>query len=199
MGKGRRVLVAAVAGGFFGTAGFLGVTPALADGPDTDPEVIAEIQAEEWPEYSIGDENIDVSAAKHQLDYLGYDLANLDNAFDESVQDRVEEFQEDHGLDVDEPGTLDQETWDQLTEEAFDGGDKAWVLGDTGPVVEMIQTQMNAKYIAHIKVDGHYGPETEQAVEAAQQHHDIDDDGKYGPLTFEAAVKYQDYDTLDEG
>ncbi|QVQ50427.1 peptidoglycan-binding protein [Spiractinospora alimapuensis] len=196
MSKGRRVLASVVAGGFLGAAGFLGVTPALADGPNTDPEVVAEIQAEAWPEYSIGDENVDVRAAKHQLHYLGYELANLDNAFDESVVAQVEAFQEDQGLDV--TGSLDQDTWDRLTEEAFAGG-KAWVPGDEGHVVEMIQRQMNAKYQAHITVDGQYGDGTEQAVAAAQEFHDIDVDGKYGPLTFEAVVKYQDYDTLDEG
>lgn len=133
---GGRVVASVLLAGFTATTvGVLGTAPAAAEVVDSEPEVAAETQAGEWPEASLGDENLDVFAAKHQLHYLGYELANLDSAFDESVHEQVVAFQEDEGLTADEPGVLGQETWEWLTARAYQGGEHHWESGDRGHMV----------------------------------------------------------------
>jgi len=52
--------------------------------------------------------------------------------------------------------------------------------GSTGKAVTVVQRRL------HVKVDGHYGRETRQAVRVFQGNHGLDVDGIVGPLTWRA-------------
>lgn len=57
--------------------------------------------------------------------------------------------------------------------------------GDGGDAVRYLQTLLNRTGVVDIATDGDFGPKTEDAVEAFQEHVDIYVDGIVGPVTWE--------------
>ncbi|WP_393916081.1 peptidoglycan-binding domain-containing protein [Halostreptopolyspora alba] len=170
------------------TGGVATAPAALADGPDTPDEVIAEIEALEWPEYGLGDEDPDISVAGWLLVNLGYlptsyELPN--DEFTEELEDAVLEFQGDGDIDLPETGRLDQETWDNLRKRNYGIPVQ---LGDTGERVFAVQYNLNEDYGYDLAVDGIYGPNTQSAVIEMQEEFGIDPDGLVGVITFRALV-----------
>ncbi|PDP86266.1 hypothetical protein CQJ94_17880 [Glycomyces fuscus] len=164
---------------------------ALADDLEQTPaETLAAIEAQPWPEYTVGDSDIDVYAAKMLLDYGEINPGELDLEFDQDLREALLSYQEAFGLPGD--GDLNGETWAQMQDLVF--GQHQFRRGDTGSVVTMIQRQLNAKFNAHLATDGVYGPNTERAVRAAQEHFGIGVDGIFGPVSFQALISYQEYD-----
>lgn len=157
----------------------------------TSDEVVEAIEAQPWPEYGTGDQHPDVAAAKYLLQGQGYD-PHLDqdspSEFDARTEASVSAFQNDHGLHDD--GRLNAETWESLRQQAFG----EYGPGSTGDAVKATQFLLNAKFYAHIPVDGQYGPNTAGNVTGAQEHFDIAADGIVGPVTWRALVTYDDHD-----
>ncbi|WP_159942223.1 MULTISPECIES: peptidoglycan-binding domain-containing protein [unclassified Nocardiopsis] len=165
--------------------------PALADDLDqTSAETLAAIEAQSWPEYTLGDFDIDVYAAKMLLDQGEIYPGELDLEFDQDLHDALVSYQDAFGLPA--YGDLDTATWEHMRDLVF--GQHQFRRGDTGPVVVMIQRQLNAKFNYHLATDGVYGYWTEQAVRDAQGHFGIGVDGVFGPVSFQALISYQDYD-----
>lgn len=163
---------------------------ALADDLDqTSPEVLAAIESQVWPEYTLGDSSIDVYAAKMLLSSGEINPGELNLEFDQDLHDTLVTYQEAFGLHND--GDLNPDTWEHFQELVF--GQHQFRRGDTGPVVTMIQRELNAKFNAHLATDGVYGPATERAVRTAQEHFGIGVDGIFGPVSFHAVISYQDY------
>ncbi|OOC54754.1 MULTISPECIES: peptidoglycan-binding domain-containing protein [Nocardiopsis] len=164
--------------------------PALADDLDqTSPETLAAIESQVWPEYTVGDVDIDVYAAKMLLTYGEINPGELDPEFDQELHDTLVTYQEAFGLHDD--GDLNPDTWENFQESVF--GQHQFHRGDRGPVVTMIQRELNAKFDAGLAADGVYGPRTEQAVREAQEFFGIGVDGVFGPVSFHAVISYQDY------
>lgn len=169
----------------------VGTSTAVAQETGSPPEAVAEVRQTDWPEYARGDVDVDVFAAEHVLDHLGYAPGTVDLTFDGATEDSVARFQADQGID--EGGALGQGTWDAMSAATFDG--RVWGPGDSGPMVVMIQRLLNAKYQAHIAEDGEYDRETADAVAWVQEFHGLEPDGLFGPITFRAVITHQDYDT----
>lgn len=156
---------------------------AFADGPDTPPEVRAEIQALPWPALAEGDSGAVVQAANELLQSYGYlpeqGLGNI--FFDEYMEEAVRAYQDDRDIPVD--GGIGDETWSHIR---MDFG----VVGPgerDGDKVTAVQV-----LLAHnghsVTADGIYGTRTENAVIAFQEENSIDADGIVGPITFRALV-----------
>ncbi|WP_017596638.1 peptidoglycan-binding domain-containing protein [Nocardiopsis potens] len=166
-------------------AGMAGAPAALADGPDTPPQVLAEIEALEWPEYSFGDTDTDVAVAGYLLRHLGHFTGEPRDHFTTYTEDAVTAFQEEADLHV--TGTLNQETWTALRGAVFG----EWGRGlpnDSGDPVRAIQYSLAVDYGKDVVVDGVYGAGTETAVKEVQREFGIDDDGIVGKITLRAMV-----------
>ncbi|RKS09797.1 peptidoglycan hydrolase-like protein with peptidoglycan-binding domain [Nocardiopsis sp. Huas11] len=181
------------------TAGLLAMTvcvaftsPASADDLNaTSDDTLAEIEGAPWPEYGLGDADVDIAAAKLLLIHHGYDPhmdADRPIDFDAKMEASVNAYQV--AGDLAETGRLDAETWLLLREQTFG----EFGPGTSGPVVEAVQRLLNAKFAHHLATDGVYGPATEAAVRDAQEHFGIGVDGITGSYTFRALITYQDYD-----
>ncbi|MBE2997312.1 peptidoglycan-binding protein [Nocardiopsis sp. HNM0947] len=159
---------------------------------NTSDDVIADIEAQDWPEYGLGDQHPDIAAAKYLLQEVGFDPHLSEDApseFDGKMEASVSAFQNSRGLE--DTGRLDQDTWAALSGEVFG----EWGVGSSsGDAVKAIQFLLNAKFYAHHEVDGEYTDLTAGAVTEAQEYFDIAADGIVGPITWRALVTYDDYD-----
>lgn len=180
----RKAATALAAGALAFTAGFAGAPMALADGPDTSPQVRAEIEALAWPEYSQGDSDADIAVAKYLLKDLGYyegDVGEDPELFDPALAKAVTAFQKDQ--DLPDSASLDGETWSNLRDEVF-----GEVGSGSGDVVCGIQYSLINDYGKKLDFDCNYGPATTKAVKEVQEQFGIDPDGITGPITFRALV-----------
>jgi peptidoglycan hydrolase-like protein with peptidoglycan-binding domain len=178
-----RTATTVIASAALAAAGFTAAAPAaLADGPDTSPQVIADIQALDWPEYKEGDTAVDVAVAEYLLRHLGHDKGKPDEKFDAATTTAVKKFQKAERLP--ESGRLNQETWNELSEAVFG----EYGQGTTGDVVRAIQYSLVHDHGKKIEVDGKYGPATAKAVRELQKSYKIGVDGIVGPITFRAMV-----------
>lgn len=190
--------VTALTGAAAIAAGVFAVAPAAsADDLDRNPAgVVAQIEAQPWPHYTLGDENIDIQAAHRILGQDGYDTGQETDEFTDELKEQIEAYQADYGQFLPVTGELDKETWLLLRERVFseeylpgDGPDTDRTLGVLG-----IQEILQVKRSADIDNDGWYGENTFYAVCEAQAHYGLDEDGFVGRLTWRALVTDQDYD-----
>ncbi|MDA2809195.1 peptidoglycan-binding protein [Nocardiopsis sp. RSe5-2] len=156
---------------------------ALADGPNTPPEVRSEIQALPWPALARGDSGAVVQAANELLQSYGYlpeqGLGNI--FFDEYMEEAVRAYQDDRDIPVD--GRIGDETWSHIR---MDFGVVGPGNGDRDKVTAV---QALLDHNGHsVIADGIYGASTEKAVIAFQEENSIDADGIVGPITFRALV-----------
>lgn len=178
----RRVTVLIASGAVAAGVALTGASAALAEGPDTPPEVLAEIEAADWPVLEEGQVAWEVSVVKFLLFDFGYlDVNHADENFDEDLTEAVTEYQSDNGLDDD--GVVDEDTWEQLTE---DFGVVS--AGDEGNLVKAVQYALINGYGYDLVMDGQYGELTTEAVTDFQTETGIDPDGDTGPITFEALL-----------
>ncbi len=166
---------------------------ALADGPDTPPEVIAEIEAMEWPEYALGDSDTDIAVANYLLRHEGFldSQPNCDNPeeeFTEELEDAVLEYQKDPDIDLPETGKLDEETWENLRKRNFDPALQNDDIATSGDHVCGSQYSLVNDYDKDLNVDGLYGTNTKDAVAEVQEEFGIDADGLLGVITFRAMI-----------
>lgn len=71
---------------------------------------------------------------------------------------------------------------------ASDYGDTDLLLGSQGTAVTQLQKDLNTLGYYSNRIDGSFGPKTEDAVESFQQAHNLKADGVVGPIT-KAALK----------
>lgn len=190
--------VTALTGAAAITVGMFAAAPAASanDFDRNSAEVIAQIEAQAWPHYTLGDINIDVRAAHRILGQDGYDTDEETSEFTDGLEEQIEAYQTDNEQFLPVTGELDKETWLLLRERVF--GDE-YVPGD-GPDTERtlgvlaVQEILQVKRDSDINNDGWYGEETFFAVCEAQNHYGIEEDGFVGRLTWRALVTDQDYD-----
>ncbi len=172
----------AMAAGF----GLAGAPAALADGPETPPEVVAAIEAAAWPELTEGQETWEVSVVKFLLVEYGYlDVTEATEHFDERLGDAVADYRQDRGL---EPArAVDGDVWEALT-------DDLGVVrqGDSGNRVKAVQYALLEGHGYDLLLDGEFGPATRTAVVDFQTGAEIDADGEVGPITFQALLTPDD-------
>ncbi|MEU2946392.1 peptidoglycan-binding protein [Nocardiopsis alba] len=192
-GIARRAISLATAGAFVFGGMFMLAPTASADDLDRTPaEVIEQIEARAWPEWSVDNPgpNIDILAAQYFLSHLGFETERPGCLFTEEVEATVIAFEEDAGtIPVD--GVLDVDTWVKMRNELFPSEADGIRPGDQGDAVRALQSLLNGKYDAGLDIDGFYGPETEEAVREVQRGAGIGVDGIYGRLTFKETITEQ--------
>ena len=167
-------------------------------------------------EYS--DRGNEVSVLQYYLAFLGffYDslpVIKIDGVFGDETKNAVIAFQNQFGLPAD--GIVGRQTWNAIQDQ-YDSILRALpneyssyssllypgylvTTGATGKVVEQLQTFINtiAEYntgIPSVTVDGVYGNNTKQAVQAIQRLVGQEQSGAVGPLTWNAIVNlYNEY------
>ncbi len=187
-----RLMTTTLASGALLLGGVAGATPAHAQQCDNPDGGAVEIEALQWPEYALGDEDTDITVAAYLLanwDILPDDYELPNDEFTEELEDAVLEWQGMAQFDLPETGELDPETWDSLRKNNY--GDSA-EQGDSGERVYAVQYSLINDYDKDIAFDGQFGPETEEAVTEAQDELGVcpDDDtaGTVDIVTFRALV-----------
>lgn len=166
----------------------------------------------------LGDSGNEVSVLQYYLAFLGFFYDTLpqiavDGIFGEETKNAVLAFQRNFNLTTD--GIVGRQTWNAVQNQ-YDAVLRSLpneyssyssllypgyyvTTGATGKVVEQLQTFINtiAKYnstIPSVSVDGVYGNNTKQAVEAIQRLVGQEPTGAVGPLTWNAIVNlYNEY------
>lgn len=121
--------------------------------------------------------------------YPAMPMLRVDGRFGPDTQASVRAYQRATGLKVD--GTVGAGTWDSLyeTHAALYGAGEIWNgitvrEGDRGAVVKSAQLELR-KLVPWLAADGHYGPDTRDAVFAYQVVHHLKPDGVLGKDTWE--------------
>ena len=133
--------------------------------------------------YRVGDEGAAVKDIQERLDALGYPTApDLAAIFGGATREAVCEFQRARGLDVD--GIVGPDTWRSLYEAGYRLGDRMLFLRRPmmrGEDVSEIQSRLSSLGFDVGKVDGIFGPKTEEAIIEFQHNRNLAEDGKAGP------------------
>lgn len=133
--------------------------------------------------YRVGDEGAAVRDIQDRLDALGYPSdPDIRSVFADGTREAVRGFQKARGLDVD--GIVGPDTWRSLYEAGYRLGDRMLFLRRPmmrGEDVSEIQSRLSSLGFDVGKVDGIFGPKTEQAVLDFQHNRSLAEDGKAGP------------------
>lgn len=124
-----------------------------------------------------------------RMRYASLPVLTVDGRFGPDTGTAVRTYQRMVGLRVD--GAVGAETWDSLydTFAALRGAGEVWNgiairEGDRGAVVKSAQIELK-KLVVWLAADGHYGPDTRNAVFAYQVVHHLKADGVAGKDTWE--------------
>jgi N-acetylmuramoyl-L-alanine amidase len=133
--------------------------------------------------YRIGDEGAAVRDIQDRLDALGHpSVPDQRSVFAEGTLDAVKGFQKAKGLNVD--GIVGPDTWRSLYEAGYRLGDRMLFLRRPmmrGEDVSELQSRLSSLGFDAGKVDGIFGPKTEEAVLEFQHNRNLAGDGKAGP------------------
>jgi N-acetylmuramoyl-L-alanine amidase len=133
--------------------------------------------------YRIGDEGAAVRDIQERLDALGHPSEpDRRSVFSDGTRQAVRGFQKAKGLDVD--GIVGPDTWRSLYEAGYRLGDRMLFLRRPmmrGEDVSEIQSRLSSLGFDVGKVDGIFGPKTEQAILDFQHNRGLAEDGKAGP------------------
>ncbi|MGH8952913.1 MAG: peptidoglycan-binding protein [Acidimicrobiia bacterium] len=133
--------------------------------------------------YRVGDEGAAVRDIQDRLDALGYSPdPDPRSVFSEGTREAVRGFQKARGLDVD--GIVGPDTWRYLYEAGYRLADRMLFLRRPmmrGEDVSELQSRLSSLGFDVGKVDGIFGPMTEQAVLDFQHNRNLAEDGKAGP------------------
>jgi N-acetylmuramoyl-L-alanine amidase len=133
--------------------------------------------------YRVGDEGAAVKDIQERLDALGYSTGpDLASTFGGGTHEAVQEFQRARGLDVD--GIVGPDTWRSLYEAGYRLGDRMLFLRRPmmrGEDVSEIQSRLSSLGFDVGKIDGIFGPKTEEAIIEFQHNRNLAEDGKAGP------------------
>jgi N-acetylmuramoyl-L-alanine amidase len=133
--------------------------------------------------YRVGDEGAAVRDIQERLDALSYPTEpDPESIFGQGTREAVQEFQRARGLDVD--GIVGPDTWRSLYEAGYRLGDRMLFLRRPmmrGEDVSEIQSRLSSLGFDVGKVDGIFGPKTEEAIIEFQHNRNLAEDGKAGP------------------
>lgn len=133
--------------------------------------------------YRVGDEGPAVRDIQDRLAALGFDSHGDPRAvFAEGTHDAVTGFQRAKGLEPD--GVVGPDTWRALYEAGYRLGDRILLMRRPmmrGEDVAELQSRLNGLGFDSGKVDGIFGPETEEAVLDFQRNRFLAEDGRVGP------------------
>ena len=124
-----------------------------------------------------GDAGPEVSELHERLQALGF-LAQLPDAYEDVTRHAVASFQRSRGLDV--SGVCDPHTWRALLEAEHQFGARALYLSSPmlrGDDVATLQLRLGSLGFNAGRVDGIFGPNTQQAVREFQRNTDLMVDG----------------------
>jgi N-acetylmuramoyl-L-alanine amidase len=133
--------------------------------------------------YRLGDVGTPIRDIQERLAALGYDSSpDPRGAFGERTREAVLAFQRARGLEPD--GIVGPETWRTLYEAGYRLGDRLLMLRRPmlrGEDVAQLQAHLSALGFDCGKVDGIFGPKTEEAVIEFQHNRGLAEDGRVGP------------------
>ncbi|MFE0267424.1 peptidoglycan-binding protein [Nocardiopsis alba] len=188
-GIARRVASLATAGAFALGSVVMLAPPAAADDYERTPvEIISQIEARSWPQYSVGNPgpNVDVQAALLFLNGLGYITQNPGCLYNDRAESTVRNFERREGITVN--GVLDSTTWVKIRNMHFPTEADAYKRGDRGWGVLAVKVLLNSKYNAGLSLHEYYDAATENAVRNAQRSLGIGVDGAFGRLTYKGTI-----------
>ena len=192
-GAVRRIATLATAGIVALSGAALLAPSASADDLDRTPdEVIEQIEAQSWPDYSIENPgpSVDIRFALSFLNDLGYVTPNPGDEYTEDVEATIAEFDSGEGLNDD--STLESQTWIKIRNLHFPSEADSYQLGERGWAVIGIKAILNEKFGADLdESSALYDEATEAAVEAAQEELGIGVDGAFGWLSYKGVVTHQ--------
>jgi N-acetylmuramoyl-L-alanine amidase len=135
--------------------------------------------------YRLGDEGVAVRDIQDRLDALGFSCdPDPRTFFANGTVEAVKGFQRARGLNVD--GIVGPDTWRSLYEAGYRLGDRMLFLRRPmmrGEDVSELQSRLSSLGFDPGKVDGVFGPKTENAVVEFQHNRGLAEDGKAGPET----------------
>lgn len=155
------------------------------------------------PIIKLGSSGADVSELQAVLKLLGYYTGAVDGAFTERMAIAVSLFQQAAGLEAD--GIVGADTWNRLfppvsfippsetnspaaisPPSSVPTPENLPMLsrGMSGPDVKRLQERLRANGFFQGNATGNFGPKTEAAAIAAQQHYGLQADGIVGPATW---------------
>lgn len=124
-----------------------------------------------------GDAGPEVHELHERLQSLGF-LAQLPDGYEDATRDAVASFQRSRGLDVD--GVCDSQTWRALLEAEHQFGARSLYLTSPmlrGEDVATLQLRLGSLGFNAGRVDGIFGPNTQQALREFQRNTDLVVDG----------------------
>ncbi|WP_030483648.1 N-acetylmuramoyl-L-alanine amidase [Nocardioides aequoreus] len=139
-----------------------------------------------------GDTGPAVTRVTALLGRLGLlEVEAVTHGFDERVELAVRDFQQQRGLSVD--GVVGPDTYRRLEEARWDLGDRilTHLPGDlmVGDDVSVLQRRLLDLGFGVLRVDGYFGPQTEDAVREFQRNTGLPPDGTCGPATLKALAR----------
>lgn len=133
--------------------------------------------------YRIGDTGESVRDIQARLDGLGMACdPDRRGEFGDATRGAVEDFQSSRGLPKD--GIVGPDTWRALYEAGYRLGDRLLFLRRPmlrGEDVSELQSRLSGLGFDAGKVDGIFGPDSQQAVIDFQRNRHLAEDGKVGP------------------
>ena len=134
----------------------------------------------------------DVADLQRRLQAAGFSISDDPGNFSSATQLAVREFQKASGLDPD--GACDSTTWAALVETAFSIGDRLLCLRSPmmrGDDVSELQLRLGALGFDAGRVDGIFGPHTQQAIADFQRNAGLVSDKVCGPETVDSLVRLE--------
>lgn len=133
------------------------------------------------PTLKRGSEGQDVRELQEALVELDFKVGEVDGVFGVFTESAVKSFQKWAQIMAD--GIVGPETWEKL--DNADTTDPPLRSGDARVAVRGLQRRLIAAGFGPDEIDGRFGPQTEAAVRALQERHELDVDGVAGPQTWQ--------------
>ena len=141
-----------------------------------------ENQSKESNALNLGDRGARIEELHNMLKSLNFEVTEPLDCFTEKTKNSIIKFQEQRGLPV--SGQCDQKTWDVLVENSFVLGDRLLYLSRPmlrGEDIAELQRSLGSLGFNPGKVDGIFGPDTQDAVELFQRNSGLVVDAIFGP------------------
>lgn len=133
------------------------------------------------PTLKRGSEGQDVRELQEALVELDFKVGEVDGVFGVFTESAVKSFQKWAQIMAD--GIVAPQTWEKLDD--ADTTDPTLRSGDARVAVRGLQRRLIAAGFGPDEIDGRFGPQTEAAVRALQERHELDVDGVAGPQTWQ--------------